>query len=241
MATTKAVLLAGGLGTRLQPITNTIPKCLVPINGRPLLDYWFDAIREAGIREVLINTHHLPDQVRRYLEQKRREGFDVVEAWEPELLGSAGTIRANAGFGTDAEHVVIIYADNLSTVNLAAFLEFHRSHDDPFSMLLFRSANPSACGIATLDGENRITEFIEKPKEPKSDLANGGVYAWTQSTWQEVADQKAFDLGFEVLPRFTGRMRGWVFDGFHLDIGTHENLATATAVAPKLFQKSENQ
>lgn len=233
---TKAVLLAGGLGTRLRPITDTIPKCLVPVNGKPLLDYWFDALRAAGINDVLINTHHLPDQVREYLVTKQAEGFRTTEAWEPELLGSAGTIRANAGWAGDADQVLIIYADNLSTVSLQKFLEFHQNGGEPFTMLLFHAPNPAACGIATLDETSRIVEFIEKPKEPKSDLANGGVYAWTRAAWEEIAGMKAFDLGFEVLPKFVGRMRGWVFDGFHLDIGTHENLARATEAAPGLFR-----
>ena len=75
---TKALLLAGGLGTRLRPLTETVPKCLVEIAGKPLLDYWFDALRDAGIREVLVNNHHLPAAVRAYLAEKSRQGFHAV-------------------------------------------------------------------------------------------------------------------------------------------------------------------
>jgi mannose-1-phosphate guanylyltransferase len=235
MSRLKAVLLAGGLGTRLRPVTDALPKCLVPIAGRPLLDYWFDALQDAGIRDVLINTHHLPSQVRCFIEDKNSAGWHVQEAFEPTLLGSAGTIRANSEWCTSADHCLVIYADNLSTVCLSDFLRFHQSHSDPFSMLLFQSANPSACGIATLDEQQRITEFIEKPQHPKSNLANGGVYAWTADAYREIAAMNAFDLGFDVIPRFVGRMRGWEFNGFHLDIGTPENLARANAAAPGLF------
>lgn len=240
MSQTRAVLLAGGLGTRLRPITDAIPKCLVPVAGRPLLDYWFDALQKAGIQDVLINTHHLPKQVHQYIQTKNEAGWNITEAWEPELLGSAGTIRANADWCTKAEHCLIIYADNLSTVNLTEFLEFHRSHSFPFSMLLFRTPNPRACGIATLDENNRITAFTEKPENPVSDLANGGVYAWTKSACQEIAGLQAFDLGFDVLPRFVGRMMGWQFDGFHMDIGTHDNLNRANREAAMLFASGTN-
>lgn len=223
----KAVLLAGGLGTRLRPLTDNVPKCLVPIAGRPLLDYWFDALDKAGIRDVLVNTHHLRSQVTEFIQLKNKQGWSVVESWEPELLGSAGTICANRDWYQDADHCLIIYADNLSTLELSPFLDFHESHSEPFSMMLFRTENPTACGIATLDTNNRITDFVEKPSQPTSNLANGGLYAATADAWREIADRNAFDLGFDVLPHFVGRMKGWEFDGFHLDIGSHANLERA--------------
>ncbi|MEQ9407451.1 MAG: nucleotidyltransferase family protein [Fuerstiella sp.] len=235
MTRCKAVLLAAGLGTRLRPITDSVPKCLVPINGRPLLDYWFDALRAAEITDVLINTHHLRDQVVEFIEHKNQDGFAVQESWEPELLGSAGTIHANRNWCQNADDCLIVYADNLSNVNLLQFLEFHRSHHDPFSMLLFRTDVPKSCGIATLDSEQRITEFIEKPEQPSSNLANGGVYAVAADAWREIADRNAFDLGFDVLPTFVNRMKGWPFDGFHLDIGSHQNLERANREAGAAF------
>lgn len=231
----KALLLAGGTGSRLRPITDTTPKCLVPIAGRPLLDYWFTALHAAGIRDVLINTHHLRPQVSDYIRDRNQNGWSVVEAWEPELMGSAGTIRANSEWCHDTDHCLIVYADNLSTLDLGQFLEFHESHQDPFSMMLFRTQTPKSCGIATLDADQRVIDFVEKPEKPTSDLANGGVYAVTADAYREIADMRAFDLGFDVLPRFVGRMRGWEFPGFHLDIGTHENLERAERSAPQLF------
>lgn len=231
----KALLLAGGLGTRLRPITDTTPKCLVPIAGRPLLDYWFTALDKAGISEVLINTHHLRSQVSDYIGKKNQAGWSVAESWEPELLGSAGTIHANRDLCDDADHCLIIYSDNLSTVDLSRFLAFHESHTDPFSMLLFRTEHPAACGIATLDAEHRITDFVEKPSAPTCNLANGGVYAVTADAYREIADMNSFDLGFDVLPGFVGRMRGWEFPGVHLDIGSHANLERANREAELLF------
>lgn len=233
--TTKAVLLAGGLGTRLRPLTNTVPKCLVDIAGRPLLDYWFQALRAAGIHDVLVNNHHLPDAVRAFLADKRREGFNAVEAYEPVLLGSAGTVAHNRAWGDDADDVLIIYADNLSSLDLRAFMAAHREHGLPMTMLLFHAPNPRACGIAETDATGRIVHFVEKPAEPHSDLANAGVYAVTADAWREMADARAFDLGFDVLPKFVGRMQGYVHEGYHRDIGTLEALEAARADAPRAF------
>lgn len=228
----KALLLAAGVGSRLRPLTDATPKCLIPIAGRPLLDYWFDRLSLAGVRDVLINTHHHHDQVRAYLnELNRKRGFRVVEAHEPVLLGSAGTVRANRSWMDGASHCMIIYADNLSSVDLAALLTFHRSHDDAMTMMLFHAPEPSRSGIVELDGESRIVSFVEKPREPRGDLANAGVYVVTADAYREIADLAAFDFGFDVLPRFVGRMRGWLSECYHRDIGTHESLQDAERAA----------
>jgi len=231
----KALLLAGGLGTRLRPLTDAMPKCLVDIGGRPLLDYWFIALRKAGISDAMINTHHLPVQVREFLALKNLEGFRAIETFEPQLLGSAGTIAAHPEWADGADDVVIVYADNLSDLDVAGLLDVHRRHGDPMTMLLFHAPNPKACGIAELDAAGRVVDFVEKPVEPKSDLANAGVYVVTAAAWREIAGMRAFDLGFDVLPRFVGRMRGHVHDGYHRDIGTIEALDAARREAPRVF------
>lgn len=239
MKHTKAVLLAAGLGTRLRPLTNHVTKCLVPVAGRPLLDYWFEHLREANISEVLINTHHLADQVRAYLAQVQGEGnLRIIETYEPELLGSAGTLAAHPQFAADADQVVIIYADNFSDVSIRDLLAFHHQHEDPVTMLLFHAPNPRACGIAELDRQQRIIGFQEKPPQPVSDLANAGVYVFDAPTYRQVAAMKAFDLGFEVLPQFVGQMRGWVWEGYHRDIGTYETYLQAQRDAVELGQRA---
>src|SRR5262249_44859435 len=98
----RALLLAGGLGTRLRPLTDTVPKCLIPIGGRPLLDYWLDLFSEAGLRDIRINNHHLPELVRDYIAGVNAAGrFRMSEAYEPQLLGSAGTVAANRDLAGD--------------------------------------------------------------------------------------------------------------------------------------------
>ncbi|MGE3638852.1 MAG: HAD-IIIA family hydrolase [Pirellulales bacterium] len=234
----KALLLAAGLGTRLRPLTHRLPKCLVPIHGHPLLDYWIASIRETQIRDVLINTHHFPDQVRSYLQSVNEYGRPHVrESYEPKLLGSAGTIAANRRWLDDADDCLIIYTDNLSTVDLRELIRFHKSHDDPFTMMLFRTQYPQKCGIAKLDADQRVIEFVEKPQTPSSNLANAGVYVLSADAYREVADRQAFDLGHDVLPTFVGRMRGWLFDGYHRDIGSLESLELAMQEVPTVMHR----
>lgn len=231
----KALLLAGGLGTRLRPITLTTPKCLVPVGGKPMLDYWFDALEKANVRDVLLNNHHLPDLVRAHITATNAKGgVQVTEAFEPELLGSAGTVHANRDWAEGADEIIVIYADNLSDVDLGAMLAFHRAHEDPMTMMLFRTAYPSQCGIATLEGD-RIVEFIEKPENPASDLANAGLYVLDAEAWREIADMNVFDFGFDVIPAFVGRMRGFEHPGYHRDIGNKDALDQANIDVERLF------
>ena len=233
----RAVLLAAGLGTRLRPLTNAVPKCLIPIGGRPLLDYWFDRLAEVGVRDVLINTHCMVQQVRSYLDGVRATGrFRIIEAYEPELLGSAGTIHANRDFARTDEDCLIIYADNLSKIDLGEFMRVYRSYGDPLAIALFRSPTPERCGVAKLGNDGRIIEFQEKPEHPTSNLANAGIYAVSTEAYYEIADLTAFDLAHDVLPKFVGRMRGWVWDGYHRDIGTSESLAQARRDVDRAFR-----
>lgn len=225
----KAFLLAAGYGTRLQPLTNTIPKCLVPIQGRPLLGWWFELLRSHGISEVLVNTNYLPEPVREFIAQQNRtqNGLTAYEYYEPKLLGSGGTIRENRDFVAGEESFLICYADVLTNADLSEFERFHNAHDGMLSMALFHTNLPHQCGIAALDQNARITEFEEKPAHPKSDLANAGIYLARQTIFDLLPEKPVLDFGLDVLPRLIGHMFGWLTEGYLIDIGTMENYERA--------------
>lgn len=222
----KAFLLSAGLGTRLRPLTNTTPKCLVPINGKPLLQWWIELLEKHGINEVLINLHHLPDQVILFI-KNLNPNIKFTFFIEEKLLGSAGTIKQNKKFVENEEEVLIAYSDNLTNYNLTAFREFHRRKNKPFSMALFNSGNPSSCGIAILDKEDTITEFEEKPIFPKSHLANAGIYISKPEVFDLIPDKEGADIGFDLLPQLVNKMAGWRTNDYLIDIGTIENLRKA--------------
>src|SRR5689334_581337 len=120
----KAFLLAAGVGSRLRPITDSTPKCMLPVHGRPLLDIWLDAFEEAGVDEVLINIHHLANAVLRHL--GRRQGPPAVRPFlEPELLGSAGTLAANRHWVETEDVFPVCNADNLTDFDLRLLVDFH--------------------------------------------------------------------------------------------------------------------
>jgi mannose-1-phosphate guanylyltransferase len=230
----KAFLLTAGLGTRLRPLTDHTPKCLVPIGGKPLIDWWFDALEKAGVTDVLINLHHLPARVTDHV-SKLSTPIKSHFFFEEQLLGSAGTLRANAGFVAGEKSFFIIYGDNLTSLSLAELQQFHDRQSHPLTMVLFHTNNPKSCGIAEIDENHTITVFVEKPAEPRSDLANGGIYMASPEVISAIpADKTPSDISFDLLPQFTGRMSGWLTKDYLIDIGTMENLEKARREWPHI-------
>lgn len=224
----KAFLLAAGFGTRLKPLTDTMPKCLVPVAGKPLLYWWFQLLEHHGVTEVLINTHYLFGQVRRYIDDYNKIGkLHVHEFYEPVLLGSGGTVAANKNFVIDEESFLICYADNLTDVNISDIIQFHNSHDGILTMALFHANNPKQCGIAQVDEIRKIVEFIEKPQNPASNLANAGIYVARKEIFDFFPNREFIDFGNDILPQLVGRMYGWEIQDYLIDIGTFENYEKA--------------
>jgi D,D-heptose 1,7-bisphosphate phosphatase len=236
VARVSALLLAGDAGAGLRPLTDNIPKCLVPLGGRPLVDYWVDTLAIASVTNARINTHSHAEAVRAYIERVNAAGrLSLVESYEPTLLGSAGTVTANADLADDATDIVIVRVNYLSDIDLRPLIAFHRDHGDPMTVALFRAPNRRVGGIAELDSEGRIIAFVERTVLDKGDLANAGVYVVKSAAYREIAAKSAFDLGFDVLPRFVGRMRGWVWGGYHLEIGTYEALERGRREVGSIF------
>ncbi len=222
----KAFLLAAGIGTRLRPITNSTPKCLLPIDGRPLLDIWLDALVRAGVTEVLLNAHHLADQVEAHV--AARIGAPAVRlVIEPELLGSAGTLRANRDFVVDEDMFLAVNADNLTDFDLSVLIDVHRSCGAVATLSLFRAPDPTQAGIVEVNAD-LVVGFEEKPAHPRGDLANAGMYAFAPAVIEEITGPDPRDIGFDLLPKLIGRARAVALNGnYFIDIGTSEALRRA--------------
>jgi len=222
----KAFLLAAGIGSRLRPITDKIPKCLVPINGRPLLYYWLKLFEQHGISEVLINLHHLPDLVFQFL-QENEFNLKIHTVFEQELLGSSGTIRSNFDFVCNEREFLICYADNLTNINLGNMIDFHVSKRPILTLGLFHTNNPRQCGIAELDENNMVTNFVEKPENPKSNLAGAGIYIANHEIWHYLPEHYPSDIGYDILPNLVRKMQGYFINEYFIDIGTIDSYEQA--------------
>lgn len=221
----KAFLLAAGLGTRLRPVTDSMPKCMVTVAGRTLLDIWLDSLARAAVDEVLVNLHHCPGVVVDHL-AARQEPPATTTAYEPELLGSAGTLAANRDWVSGDEVVLAANADNLTDFDLRSLVSAHLGSGAVATLALFHAARPSECGIVEVDDQHRMVAFTEKPAQPVGDLANAGIYAFHPGVFDEIGPPPA-DIGFDLLPRLVGRAATVTVGGYFRDIGTPETLALA--------------
>lgn len=224
----QALLLAAGIGSRLRPLTDTIPKCLVPIHGRPLLDFWVTMLLDAGVDGILINTHWLSEKVEAFVSgQPWRDRVTLV--YEPELLGTGGTVKANASFFNG--DFLLAHADNLTDFDVAEFIAAHQSRPAhcAMTMLAFRTDDPRSCGILELDSVNVVQAFHEKVADPPGNLANGAVYIVGRKVLAEVVSRPGpfIDLSTEIIPEFVGRILAVETNGYHRDIGNLESLRRA--------------
>ncbi len=225
----RAVLLAAGLGTRLRPVTDRIPKCLVPIHGKPLLSYWLDLLLTGGIEKVLINTHYRADAVESFVRASRwADRIKLVH--EEVLLGTGGTVLRNKAYFGGGPFLVA-HADNLTRFDVGAFRDRHarRPAGTDITMMTFRTDSPETCGIVEEDSRGIVIAFHEKVANPPGDRANGAVYIFEPSVIDFLASlgKTRIDLSTEVIPFYMGRICTFHNGDYHRDIGNPESLRRA--------------
>lgn len=225
----RALLLAGGFGTRLRPLTDHIPKCLVPVKGKPLLEYWLDLLFQSGIEAAIVNTHYLPEPVRTFVAGSPwRDRIKL--AHENVLLGTGGTVLRNREF-FDGEAFIVAHADNLTCFDPRAFIACHRARPPgcEITMMTFESDDPRSCGIVEEDESSVVTAFHEKVEHPPGNHANAAVYIFEPSVIDFLAalGKEVIDLSTEVIPQYIGRIATFHNSGYHRDIGNPESLRLA--------------
>jgi mannose-1-phosphate guanylyltransferase len=229
----KAFLLAAGLGTRLRPLTDSTPKCLLPIRGVPMLEIWLALCHRHGIDMVLINTHEHGERVRNYL-AAHKNGVKTKVIDEPVLLGSAGTILANRDWVAGEESFWIIYADVLTNANLSQMMQFHRKHRAVATLGGYEVPDPERCGIMEVSEEGQVESFVEKPQNPRGSLAFSGILLADTCVFRAIPKIVPADLGFDVFPRLAGKMFAYPISDYLLDIGTIRNYELAQKSWPGL-------
>ncbi|MBZ5530985.1 MAG: nucleotidyltransferase family protein [Acidobacteriia bacterium] len=229
----KAFILAAGNGTRLRPLTDKVPKCLLPIQGVPLLEIWLRHCEAAGVREALVNSHAHAQQVKEFV-AGRAGVVQVSVAEEPELLGSAGTLADNRGLVAGEGAFFVFYGDVLTNASLSALWEFHREKRLPVTLGITQVADPSRCGIVSADESGIVRGFVEKPSHPESNWAFGGVMVASQEIFDAIPGRRPADIGFDVLPRLVGRMAAYRISSYLMDVGTLENYRAAQESWPGL-------
>ncbi|MDK1285607.1 nucleotidyltransferase family protein [Pseudoalteromonas umbrosa] len=227
----KAILLAAGLGTRLRPITNTIPKCLVPINGEPLLGLWIKKLVALDIKEILINVHYFAEQVEQFISQSPyRSRITLVR--EQQLLGTGGTLISNKDFWKD-DTTLVIHADNYCEDTLDDMLIAHNQRPEPCdaTLLLFNTEQPKQCGIVELSSHGVIKAFHEKVDNPPGNLASGALFIFSEHVYTKYCTHFTqghfYEISLDIVPLMVNNLYTYKTSGMYVDIGTpsaYENL-----------------
>jgi mannose-1-phosphate guanylyltransferase len=231
----KAYILAAGNGTRLRPLTDTLPKCLLPVQGVPLLKIWLNICEAAGIDEVLVNVHAHKDKIRDFAHHENGNGkvrLNIAE--EKELLGSAGTLAENRAFVDGEKEFYILYGDVLTNVKLSGLIQCHRAKNQAVTLGIHQVLNPTQCGIVAADQNGIVQSFVEKPANPEGNWAFSGVMVASPEIFNYAPEQRPADIGFHLLPRLIGNMAAFRISGFLLDIGTLNNYKAAQTSWPGL-------
>jgi mannose-1-phosphate guanylyltransferase len=239
-----AIILAAGFGTRLLPLTLKWPKCLMPIRNRPLLEHWLSMLFTAGVKRVLVNTHHRALDVRAFLGRKMFTDW-VTEAYEPILLGTSGTIRNNKHFISNSD-LLLIHGDNWCQCNLQQFIEYHINHrpiETLITMMIFETKNPMGCGIVELNDKGVVVGFHEKVTNPPGNLANAAIYMLSNEVvnWI-IQNPNANDFSTEVIPKFIGKIATWKNKEILRDIGSIKELikSQSDSAPPALWDQNDD-
>lgn len=219
----KALILAAGAGTRLRPLTDTCPKPMLPIAGRPLLEWTLRWLQRYGIHEVALNLHHLPAVVRDGLGDGTQLGMQLHYAYEPELRGTAGAVHNFPGFFD--QPFLVIYGDLLLDLDIDDLVGFHQTNDALMTLALKRTNTPSSQGMIEIDKQGRVVRFVEKPAAwDGGNTANAGVYVCEPAVVVHIPPGFS-DFGHDIIPALLGagaKVYGRPLQGYLLDIGTHE-------------------
>ena len=197
----KAMILAAGVGSRLDPLTRNVPKPLVPIVNRPVMEYLINLLKKHGFDEIMINTHYLGSQIEAYFGDGANWGVQIHWAREDKLWGDAGSVKRAESFFKD-DTFLVIGGDDLTDMDLTAFLQTHKDKKALSSIALSLVDDPSEYGIVLMNEEDRITRFLEKPKGETifSNTANTGVYLFEPQVFDYIPADAFFLFGKQVFP-----------------------------------------
>ena len=223
------MILAAGKGTRLKPVTDDrVPKPMVKVAGRPLLEHIVDQIRNAGITDLFINLHHQPESIHTHFGDGRDFGVRITYSHEKELLGTAGAVKKLASNFT--ETFILYYGDNYVEIDLKDMIRDHYTGRAAATIALFPCEQPHMSGISKIDAQRNVIQFVEKPEPALNmgNLANAGIYVLEPSVLSSIPADRPSDFGRDIFPdvlKRGGKIRAYMLNGKVIGVDTPELYA----------------
>ena len=243
-----AVILAGGLGTRLRAAYAAGPKSMAPVGGRPFLDYLLRWLQSQGVKQVILCVGYKRTHIQRYVGKGRKWGLRVTYSIEKELLGTGGAVK-KAERLIPGKRLLVINGDTFLDVNLKELVEFHRRREALATLAMVNVVDDQRYGSMRVDGKNRITAFLEKGETPASNglqgsrPINGGVYVFEKKLLNAIRAGRPVSLEKKVFPGLVARkqMYGFLRGAYFVDIGVPDDLRRAQNELPKRFRVQDSR
>ena len=231
VSTLKAVVMAGGEGSRLRPITVNLPKPLVPVGNRPIMEHIIELLKRHGVTDVVTTLHYLADEIQNHFGDGHGFGVNITHSIEDTPLGTAGSVKQAEVLLKD-DTFVIISGDALTDCDLTKALEFHREKGSVATLILYRVPDPSEFGIVITKEDGRIERFLEKPgwEEVFSDTVNTGIYILEPEILDLMKPRKNYDWSKDIFPKLLADdapMFGYVMDEYWCDVGNLQQYREA--------------
>jgi NDP-sugar pyrophosphorylase family protein len=222
----KAILLAAGKGTRLRPLTDNIPKVMIPINGKPLIEYHLEQLARGGISNIFINLHHLPEKIKEFVADGKKWGINVNYSYEPEILGTAGAVK-KLEKKLGSEPFLVVYGDNFLEIDYKDLIQYSKRKNGTGTVVIFEKEDVSGSGILEIGDGDEILRFVEKPKPSEifSHRVSAGIYYFNKKIFDFIPPSYS-DFAFDVLPlvlkkkeklyAYNLKKKVWGIDSFEL-------------------------
>jgi mannose-1-phosphate guanylyltransferase len=232
-----ALLLSAGKGTRIKELTNVTPKCLLKINGTPILKLWIDFLFKNQIQKIIVNMHYLHEQVENFFLTHYPGDERIIKIYEDKLLGTGGSLLMYQRY-LESSQFFVAHTDNYVDINFQKFMQFHSDQPSRIygTMMTFRTTEPENCGVVEIDNENVLTNFFEKISLPPTNLANGAIYIFKKEIFTYLNsfnfNKELIDISVDFIPLLKNKLACWENkNGFIIDIGTIKNYELANRLA----------
>ncbi len=211
------VILAGGYGTRLMPLTKDTPKPMVKIIDKPILEYTVALLKKHGIKDIVMTLGYLPEKITDHFGDGSDYGVNITYSCENEPLGTAGSVKKTLKYLD--EEVVIISGDCYTEIDISRAIRFHREKKSPFTVICQPHPDPSQYGVLEVDFDGKVTSFVEKPDMKKPALINTGIYIVDKDILRDIPEGK-YDFGKQLIPSLVGKIFAITDFSYWSDIGT---------------------
>lgn len=232
----QAVIMAGGLGTRLRPLTNDIPKPMVKIIDKPIIQCIIENLAKHGVRDIIVTLGYKPESITDFLGDGSQFGVRVRYSIEDSPLGTAGGVKNVQDMLEDT--FVVMSGDALTDINISALLHRHFSHDGNVTMTVVETENVSSFGVVGEDTRGRVVDFVEKPQTLTAGLVNTGIYVMEKCVLDKIPYGQKYDFARDLFPQILGSIYTYHLEGYWSDIGTLSSYYLANnyvALHPQSF------